>query len=76
MTKRVELDVAQATLRDIVAGLGPDDEVVIVVGRKEIARIRGPANKRPRREPGLLRDAITVVADDDDHLQDFADYMP
>lgn len=76
MTKTIELDVAQATLRDIIAELGPDDEVVIVLGRQEIARLLAPANKRQPREPGLLRDAMTVVSEDVDHLQDFADYMP
>jgi hypothetical protein len=28
------------------------------------------------REPGLLRGFITIVSDDDEHLKDFAEYMP
>ena len=32
--------------------------------------------QRPHREPGSARGKLVIVADDDDHLADFKDYMP
>ena len=76
MTKTVELDEAQATLSELIAGLKPDDEVVIVKNQKPIARLSPPKPERSPRVPGLLKDAITIISEDDDHLQDFKEYMP
>ena len=42
MTKTVELDVAQATLAELVAGLEADDEVEIIQNQKTNARIVPP----------------------------------
>ena len=75
MTRTVELDVAQATLGELIAGLKPDDEVVIVKNQKPIARLSSPKPERSPRVPGLLKDAITIISEDDDHLQDFKEYM-
>ena len=42
-----------------------------------MARIVGErAENTQRPGPGLCRGMLTVVADDDDHLKDFAEYMP
>jgi hypothetical protein len=71
MTKTVELDVAQATLPEIIAGLGPDEEVVIVQNRKPVAQLSAPKPERKPRQPGLFKDVITVVSEDDEHLKDF-----
>ena len=75
MTKTVDIGVAQATLAQLIAGLQPDDEVVIVKNQKPIARLSPPKRERSPREPGLLKDAITIISEDDDHLQDFKEYM-
>ena len=73
MTKTVELDEAQATLRELIAGLKPDDEVVIVQNQKTVARIVPP--KRGTRKAGNCKGMITILAEDDEHLKDFAEYM-
>jgi hypothetical protein len=39
MTKNVELDVAQATLSELVAGLTPDDDIVIMKDHKPVAKL-------------------------------------
>ena len=37
----------------------------------------GPApTARPQPKPGFAKGVLTIVADDDDHLADFKDYMP
>jgi len=76
MSTNVSIEEAQAKLREIIAGLGPDDEIVITEGEQPIAKlVRGRATKqRPR--PGLCRGMITIVSDDDEHLKDFSEYTP
>jgi antitoxin (DNA-binding transcriptional repressor) of toxin-antitoxin stability system len=76
MSKNVELDVAQATLSELVAGLTPDDDIVIMKDRKPVARLVATAVVRPPRIPGLMKGKLTVLAEDDEHLEGFAGDTP
>lgn len=76
MTKSVELDVAQATLSELVAGLTPDDDIVIMKDHKPVAKLVATSEVRPPRVPGLMKGKLTVLAEDDEHLKDFEEYMP
>ena len=74
---RVTLEEAQAKLSDIIYQLTPGDEVVITEGDQVIARIIGgwrPLRQRPG--PGLGKGMMTIVAADEEHLNDFTEYMP
>ena len=74
---QISLDEVQAKLPEIVHGLGEGDEVVIVEGKRPVARLLGPVpTKRRSRMPGSARGRLTVLVDDDEHLEDFGDYMP
>lgn len=74
---RISLEEVQAKLPEIVHGLGEDDEVVIVEGRRTVARLLGPSTlKRRTRQPGSARGKLTVLTEDEEHLGDFQDYMP
>ena len=75
MTKIVELDVAQATLSELVAGLTPDDDIVIMKDHMPVANLEATSAVRPPRVPGLMKGKLTVLAEDDEHLKDFAEYM-
>lgn len=44
------------------------------VARLVSERTAPPSGLRP--PPGLGKGFITIVSDDDDHLEDFAEYMP
>jgi antitoxin (DNA-binding transcriptional repressor) of toxin-antitoxin stability system len=73
----VTLEEAQSKLPNIIHHLTAGDEVAITEGDQVVARIVG--ERRPLRQrpgPGLCKDMITIVADDDEHLNDFAEYMP
>jgi antitoxin (DNA-binding transcriptional repressor) of toxin-antitoxin stability system len=73
----ITLHEAQARLPDIVHRLSSGDEVVITEGDQVVARIVG--ERRPLRQrpgPGLCKDMMTIVADDEEHLKDFVEYMP
>jgi antitoxin (DNA-binding transcriptional repressor) of toxin-antitoxin stability system len=74
---QISLDEVQAKLPEIVHGLAEGDEVVIVEGKRPVARLLGPVpTKRSSRTPGSARGRLTVLVEDHAHLQDFGDYMP
>lgn len=74
---RVSIDDVRARLDEIIAGLHPAEEVEITRDDRPIARLVGVQvpEKRPRRL-GTGIGKIFIIAEDDDHLKDFEDYMP
>jgi prevent-host-death family protein len=71
----ITLEEAQSHLAEIIDKLTTGEEVVITRDNRPVARLVG-AMKPPRPGPGLGKGMITVVSDDDEHLKDFAEYMP
>jgi prevent-host-death family protein len=71
----ITLEEAQSHLGEIIDKLPPGDEVVITRNNRPVARLVGGALP-PRPRPGLGKGMITIVSDDDEHLKDFAEYMP
>ncbi len=73
----ISIEEAQAHLEDLIARLGPGEEVRIVEGDKTVARlVRGPAGGKKPRRPGSAIGQFFVCEDDDEHLRDFEAYMP
>jgi len=75
----VSIQEAQAKLPDLIHKLTPGEEVVITENNQPIAKLisEGPkpaASLRP--PPGLGKGCITIIADDNEHLKDFVEYMP
>lgn len=71
----VSIDEAQSQLPQLIDQLQPGEEVLITRGNQTIARIVGP----PLREDsgyGCLKGQLTILSEDDEHLKDFAEYMP
>lgn len=77
MSTSIGIDEAQAKLKDIIAKLGPDDEVVITDHNRPVAKLVGEqkAGRKPR-QPGNCKGMITLLVEDDEHLDDFKEYMP
>jgi len=73
--KTIELDVAQATLGEIIANLKPDEEVVIVRNRKPMARLTASHSTQQPRQAGNCKGMLTLAEDNDEHLQGFEEYM-
>jgi prevent-host-death family protein len=75
----VTIQEAQAKLPDLIHKLMPGDEVVITENNLPVAKlVSEPAKLKPglRPPPGLGKGCITIISDDDEHLKDFAEYMP
>lgn len=72
----VTLEEAQARLPQLIEGLRPGEEIVITRDDKPVARLlAGERPQRPPRRPGNCRGMMTIVAADEEHLKDFAEYM-
>lgn len=73
----ITVEEAQAKLSELVDGLAEGEAVELTRGGRVVARIVGqrPGSER-RPGPGLGKGMLTVVADDDEHLSAFSEYMP
>jgi prevent-host-death family protein len=75
----VTIQEAQAKLPDLIHKLMPGEEVVITENNQPVAKLvsENPKPKPPLRPPpGLGKGYIKILSDDDEHLKDFAEYMP
>ncbi|MDA1015589.1 MAG: DUF2281 domain-containing protein [Planctomycetota bacterium] len=74
MSATIGIEEAQVRLKDLIAGLGPGDEIVITDQDHPVARILPTTKKQP--VLGSCKGMLTIVEDDDEHLEDFKEYMP
>jgi antitoxin (DNA-binding transcriptional repressor) of toxin-antitoxin stability system len=73
----ISISEAQSRLTELLAQLAPGEELPLTDGVRIVARIIGERRNGARRPgPGLAKGMLTIVADDDEHLRDFAEYMP
>ena len=75
MSPTISIEKAQATLPEIIKKLSPGEEVVITQDDQPVAGLRSLAAK-PQPQFGSCEGMLTVVAEDDEHLEDFKEYMP
>jgi antitoxin (DNA-binding transcriptional repressor) of toxin-antitoxin stability system len=78
----ITIEEAQARLAELIGGLEPGAELAITSGDRVVARIVGQIEERRERPenwqrpgPGLAKGILSIVEDDDEHLEDFAEYM-
>lgn len=76
MSITITLEEAQAKLKDFIHQLAPGDEIIITENQKQVAKLTNEsAKKRLPRIAGNCIGMIEIVADDDQHLEDFKEYM-
>ena len=76
MLTSITIEEAQASLKDLIDKLNPGQELIITENEKPIAKlISEPQKSQQRPGPGLCKGMITIIADDEDHLKDFEEYM-
>jgi antitoxin (DNA-binding transcriptional repressor) of toxin-antitoxin stability system len=69
------LSEAQARLPDLIHGLTPGDEVAITENNRTVAKLVAPCLEEPRPIPGRGKGTLIILAEDDEHLEDFKEYM-
>lgn len=76
MTITITLEEAQAKLKDFIHQLAPGDEIIITENHQTVAKlVSEPPKQRQPRKAGNCIGMIRIVADDDEHLEDFKEYM-
>ena len=73
MTPTVE--EAQVRLPELVRGLSAGEVVTLTDDAQAVAKLVA-AGRRTATRPSLLKERLTILSEDDDHLDDFAEYLP
>ncbi len=69
----ISIEEAQAKLPEIIDKLGPGEEVVITKDDQPVAKLRSIAEGKPQPRFGSCKGMLTIVAEDEEHLEDFKD---
>jgi antitoxin (DNA-binding transcriptional repressor) of toxin-antitoxin stability system len=66
----------KVTLPELLDSLTPGDEVILTRNQQPVAKLvsEAPKHRQPRKA-GNCVGMIRIVADDDEHLEDFGEYM-
>jgi antitoxin (DNA-binding transcriptional repressor) of toxin-antitoxin stability system len=77
MSQTMTLEEAQARLTEIVTQLNPGEELILTQNNQPVARlvVEKPGTGQPR-QPGSARGKLIILAEDEEHLRDFQEYMP
>jgi antitoxin (DNA-binding transcriptional repressor) of toxin-antitoxin stability system len=77
MMSTVTIEEAQAKLPEIIDKLIPGEELIITRNNQPIAKLVGqPSPARKPRQPGSAKGKLIILSEDDEHLEDFKEYMP
>lgn len=74
----VTIEEVQTKLKELICQMTPGEELMITDNLQTVAkRVCQPVPKsRFRPGPGLGKGMISIAAVDDEHLQDFEEFMP
>jgi antitoxin (DNA-binding transcriptional repressor) of toxin-antitoxin stability system len=77
MQTTLAIEDINLTLPELLDSLSPGDEVILTRNHRPVAKLvsEKPPERKPR-VPGLGKGMIKIVSDDEEHLNDFAEYMP
>ena len=75
--KTITLEEAQANLPYLINKLAPGEEISIIQDHQPVAKLIGDRSSlRKPRVPGNCKGMITLLVEDEEHLQEFKEYMP
>jgi antitoxin (DNA-binding transcriptional repressor) of toxin-antitoxin stability system len=72
----ITIKEAQAKLPQLIDQLAPGEGSVITRDARPIAQLVGLPAEKPHPVPGRCKGMLTIVAEDDEHLRDWEEYMP
>jgi len=67
----VTIEEVQAKLPELIAKLAPGEEIVITQNDQPVAELHSVAKEKPRPKFGSCKGMLTIVAEDEEHLEDF-----
>lgn len=72
----ISIEEAQSKLPELIQKLVPGEERVITRNDQPVAKLVGEQTQvRPPRLPGSAKGKLVIIAEDDEHLEDFKEYM-
>jgi len=74
--RTLPVEQVEGHLVEIVESLSPGEGLVLTRNGKPVAKLIATTGETPRPLPGRGKGMLTVISEDDDHLKDFAEYMP
>jgi antitoxin (DNA-binding transcriptional repressor) of toxin-antitoxin stability system len=76
MMSTITIEEAQANLPEIIDKLTPGGELIITRNDQPVAKLVGQRRPvRKPRQPGSAKGKLIILAEDDEHLEDFKEYM-
>lgn len=70
---RISIEKAQAELTELIDKLQPGEEIEITKNQQTVAKL---VSQKRSRQFGLGKGKLTIVQEDDEHLEHFKEYMP
>ena len=71
----VTIEEAQAKLLELIEKLAPGEEVLITRDQQPVAQLIPPPSIKPQPVFGSCKGMLTIVTEDEEHLEDFKEYM-
>ena len=63
-------------MAELIQRMAPGDEIIITQNQQPVAKLVSQSKPLQRREPGRCKGMITLLVEDEEHLEGFKDYMP
>ena len=72
----VTIPEAQAHHPEIVENLKPGEEVILTSNQQPIAKLISISTAGSQPDYGSSRGKLIIVAEDEEHVKDFSEYLP
>lgn len=72
----VSLEEAQAQLPELLEKVASGQEIIITRDDAPLAQLTPIRKPKPQPQFGSCKGMLTIVADDEEHLEHFKEYMP
>ncbi len=77
MNTTLAMEDLRMSVPELVDTLAPGDEIVLTRNHHPVAKlVHGSNPPRKLRSPGNCKGMITLLVEDDEHLEGFAEYLP
>ncbi len=67
---------ASSRLSELIDQLQPGEEIELTRDSETVARLVRNSTQKKTRQFGLGKGKLTILANDDEHLEHFQDYLP